>query len=542
MAKTCTHSNNNLNERAWALCASLLFHALLVLVLSTTSSFDPTLGRSTRFDIFWVSPSVAAPISPTSLDQPVQEIPHPRSADVAELRTEAAADLPAAAPASHADPDQVRADATPRVTAEEPQKLAAKGSHAEMAMAIAIPAPITLPAVRPAAVPAAKNPPVVGAVMVPAAKMRTATFAVAKPAATPAVAKPQGDRHLRSQSPLATSAVAQPAAESHPAEQQQLTPITEAVFLSVASVITAAATAGKEIPRTEKVLDAGIDLLQTQVHQTALKAEKIDQVHEQMQTSQPEPLITAQKPQVTVTAQLSPGRKKAQQQLRTSAKPVQLGKSASIATNQSRKPASGTTIAAAASSTMSPTLNPNAGLAPAAKVNHQATSSEKPPGTRGIVIASLRGDLKMVIAGDSSIKLLVTFREFPKARRNRVQTRAEAKREQRIVPVFVRTQHETREAVIETAREGIYLFSAESGQGEPAQATFTLKLFETGSREKVTQIGTRNISGKVVLAKILMPEGILWDDEAAFTGSLEDSNSTTKFNAQTGLYWREYND
>jgi hypothetical protein len=342
---------------------------------------------------------------------------------VAELRPEAGADLPAAAPASPADPEQGGADAMPtlKVAAEEPHKLAAKGSPAEMAMAIAIPAPITPPVLMPAAVPAAKNPPVVGAAMVPAAKKRiptsavakpTATFAVAKPAAAPAVAQPAATPAVAKPAatpavakPAAAPAVAQPAAESHPAEQQLLTPMTEAV------------------------------------------------------------------------------------------------------------------------------VN-----------HHQATSSEKPPETRGIVIASLRGDLKMVIAGDNSIKLLVTFREFPKARRNRVQTRAEAKREQRIVPVFVRTQQETREAVIETAREGIYLFSAEPVQGEPAKATFTLKLFETGSREKVIQIGTRNISGQLVLAKILMPEGILWDDEAAFTGSLEDSNSTTKFNAQTGLYWREYND
>jgi hypothetical protein len=501
MEKTCSQSNNNFYERAWALCASLFFHALLVLVLSTTSSFDPTLGRSTRFDIFWVSPSVAAPISPASLDQPRQEIPQRRSADVAELRPETGMDLPAAAPASHADPEQDGAETTPaqKVTAEEPQKVAAKESPAEMAMAI--PAPITLPVVRPASVPAAKAPPVLGAVRSPTAKKRTAAPAVAKPAAAPAAAKPAAAPAAARPAaapaaakpaaapaaarPATTPAAAQPAAESHPAEQQQLPPMTEAVLLSEASMITAAATAKNS---------------------TVSSAEK-----------------------------------------RNSPAGTTKTRSATTGSTQTRGAAAGNIqtrggAAATPSSTMSPTVTPTAGPAPAAKVNHQAASSEKPPESRGIVIASLHGDLKMVISGDSRIKLLVTFREFPKARRNRVQTRAEAQREQRIVPVFVRTQQETREAVIETAREGIYLFSAESEQREPAQATFTLKLFETGSREKVTQIGTRNISGKVVLAKILMPEGILWDDESAFTGSLEDSNSTTKFNAQTGLYWREYND
>ena len=37
-------------------------------------------------------------------------------------------------------------------------------------------------------------------------------------------------------------------------------------------------------------------------------------------------------------------------------------------------------------------------------------------------------------------------------------------------------------------------------------------------------------------------EAILWDDESAFSGSMPDSNSVTKFNAATGLAWKEYAD
>lgn len=55
-------------------------------------------------------------------------------------------------------------------------------------------------------------------------------------------------------------------------------------------------------------------------------------------------------------------------------------------------------------------------------------------------------------------------------------------------------------------------------------------------------LGKRTISRRSVLAKVLMPEAILWDDDAAFTGSLEDAGSTTKFNSNTGLYWKEYDD
>ena len=146
----------------------------------------------------------------------------------------------------------------------------------------------------------------------------------------------------------------------------------------------------------------------------------------------------------------------------------------------------------------------------------------------------------MVIAADSSIRLQVAFREYPKARRQKMPTRSEARRLQRIVPFFAKTGEETREAVIETARDGVYIFMAEPEQGETAKARFTLKIFEGGAREKVAEIGTRAISGRTVLAKILMRDGILWDDDSAFTGTMEDSESITKFNAQTGLYWKEY--
>lgn len=169
-----------------------------------------------------------------------------------------------------------------------------------------------------------------------------------------------------------------------------------------------------------------------------------------------------------------------------------------------------------------------------------APPAEKPPEPRGIVATSLQGDLKMVISGDSGVRLLVLFREYPKSRRDRPLTRSEARREQRIQPVIARTNQETREAVIETARDGIYIFAAEPEHGDKAKATFTLKLFETGRRERTAEIGARTISGKTVLARVLMRDGVLWDDESAFTGSIEDSESTTKFNASTGLYWKEY--
>ena len=156
-------------------------------------------------------------------------------------------------------------------------------------------------------------------------------------------------------------------------------------------------------------------------------------------------------------------------------------------------------------------------------------------------MAAKRGDLKLVIKGDNVIKLSIKFRAYPKSRRNKVLTRSEARRVETIVPILTQTRESTREAVVEIAREGVYLFSVESKEEKGARASFTLKVFESGSREKIAELGSRTVSGKTILEKILMPDAIRWDEESAFTGSLEDSESVTKFNVGTGLYWKEFN-
>jgi hypothetical protein len=168
--------------------------------------------------------------------------------------------------------------------------------------------------------------------------------------------------------------------------------------------------------------------------------------------------------------------------------------------------------------------------------------AEKRPANKGIVVPSIHGDLKLVIAEGNDLKLTVLFREYPKSRRSKPQTRSEAKRVQKITPVVVTTKDKNHEAVIEKTQEGIYIFSAEPEQGKGSKATFTLKIFESSTKERIAALGTRNVTGKTVLVKILMPEAILWDDEFAFTGSLEDSESVTKFNATSGLYWKEFLD
>jgi len=167
----------------------------------------------------------------------------------------------------------------------------------------------------------------------------------------------------------------------------------------------------------------------------------------------------------------------------------------------------------------------------AAKVAPEAAQPILPP---------VYGDLKMVVETENDLKISVLFREVPQSRRSRPMTRAEATRTRKVEPLVLKTVRNSREVIIKTAGQGVYLFLAETDAGETNRGAFTLKVFESTATARVKAIGNRTIAGKTVIARVLMPEGILWEDDTAFSGSYEDSDSTTKFNADTGLAWKEY--
>jgi hypothetical protein len=48
--------------------------------------------------------------------------------------------------------------------------------------------------------------------------------------------------------------------------------------------------------------------------------------------------------------------------------------------------------------------------------------------------------------------------------------------------------------------------------------------------------------GAAATYRFIMPDAIFWDEEDRFAGSIEDSDSITKFNDATGLFWREEKD
>jgi hypothetical protein len=93
------------------------------------------------------------------------------------------------------------------------------------------------------------------------------------------------------------------------------------------------------------------------------------------------------------------------------------------------------------------------------------------------------------------------------------------------------------------AGKGIYTFFMENKGERPCEADVNFVLYggDKGGRIK-TYEGLRILPGSALTFRFLLPQAIFWDDADAFTGSIESSDSITKFNYDTGLVWKEEKD
>ena len=152
----------------------------------------------------------------------------------------------------------------------------------------------------------------------------------------------------------------------------------------------------------------------------------------------------------------------------------------------------------------------------------------------------MTGDLKLIITGDVDVKVDVFFRSYAKSRRSKPLTRWEAQNRRSVLPKVIRTGKNVHEAVVEITEEGIYTIVVQPDNGKQGTAELVLKIHESRPGATTKKLGSRKIDGKYEVARILMPDGILWDDDKYFTGDMEDSDSVTKFHTGTGLMWKEY--
>jgi hypothetical protein len=161
-----------------------------------------------------------------------------------------------------------------------------------------------------------------------------------------------------------------------------------------------------------------------------------------------------------------------------------------------------------------------------------------------ILTPPVTGELKLEFSAPpetlKEIRVSVLFREHPKAQHNLPMSKSDALQVQTLVLKLVKPTDNMLIAVIETARDGIYDFINTSETTNASEAAITLKIHENGTGAQAKSVGKRPVSAKGSIAKVLMPEGILWDDESSFSGSMEDSDSITKFNTDTDLTWKEY--
>lgn len=531
LSTNCTDSTNSRSQMARALCCSLLFHLLLFMVLRSSPHFPLVVGSEIPFDLFWLTPT-----PPAALPVAVGMVLQPPSLKVRPGRQ------PEVTPTDDADGEEEQGYHEPAsITVPEPAVAISVATVAAKNREVALGAPPERTAARvprgdeiqrPVVVPGNSGKEAISPKQQndEAKRPRTALPAAG---AEPHSATVAGHTGMPSEEAVATAA---PASLS----MTEKLPAKKPMLSSETAPATSERGQGTGRPPQGENRHAAVP------PPSASHTTRSVPVARSKPVTRTEPVLhtasvtrTAAVPLTTALPLTAPGSHSAPaSDSAAGTPPAALAKRATAAL-----PAS-----AAAQSTTKPSA-PHVAQIPrpaqpaasgAARAVGRRNDPEKPAERSGATIPSLHGDLKLVVVGTSGIKVSISFREYPKARRSKLPSRVEGRRQQKVAPLIAQTGRESQEAVVETAREGVYLFVVESESGEPVKGTFILKVFEDGPRGKTSMIGTRTITGKTVLARILMPEGILWEDDAAFTGIIQDGESTTKFNARSGLQWKEY--
>lgn len=165
---------------------------------------------------------------------------------------------------------------------------------------------------------------------------------------------------------------------------------------------------------------------------------------------------------------------------------------------------------------------------------------------KGLLAPPLIGELTFELVSplmvQRGVKVAVLFRDFPKSKRDRPIPKAEARRMIPLDPkVMVVAGKNTLRVVVDKVGEGICYLRVEHEHPTPVELSIVVRLYEGAPRARTKHLPIRMTRNNETILKVLMPEGILWEDSDAFTGSLENSDSMTRFNTDTGLIWKEYN-
>jgi hypothetical protein len=161
--------------------------------------------------------------------------------------------------------------------------------------------------------------------------------------------------------------------------------------------------------------------------------------------------------------------------------------------------------------------------------------------TSSILLPEPYGDLKFEIKIEgglnNELKTYIIFKEYTKKNKRTPPKKSEIN-PLKIEPLIIEKTENIKTLIINQVKEGIYDLIIEPLK--PLSLSIVFKVYEKRPDEKIKNIGIIRVNKKMTIAKILLPEGIFWDDDSYFDGYMEDSESITKFNTQEGLIWREY--
>jgi hypothetical protein len=89
---------------------------------------------------------------------------------------------------------------------------------------------------------------------------------------------------------------------------------------------------------------------------------------------------------------------------------------------------------------------------------------------------------------------------------------------------------------LRNARPGVYTFSMTYRAG--ATSAVRPVLYVAGAPRSLPPM-TVDGSGRAVVARLLLPQGILWEQEDWFTGRSASGDTVTKFRFPEGVSWTE---
>jgi Glucodextranase, domain B len=111
-------------------------------------------------------------------------------------------------------------------------------------------------------------------------------------------------------------------------------------------------------------------------------------------------------------------------------------------------------------------------------------------------------------------------------------------------PDEINIKEDTGSAVfsVRHAVPGIYTVLLGNGASEAEEVSFEAALYGYDTaKHKARSYGPLKIQAKGELAavKVLMPEGIFWDEDSWFSGIIRDGSVTTKYKMPEGIVWKE---